>query len=95
MSNEKRVVVQEVIALLNSGYTRWKKDETDEVKSIQSHYDLTFTEATQLFANPKLKNLKRKTSTLVIIDTDEIDEAVPTETTEILASTDPFAIKLS
>lgn len=67
---EKKVVIPEVLKLLKSGYTRYKADDLG-YGSIQEHYKLTGVESKTLFAHPKLKNIKTKVPTLLIIEEEE------------------------
>lgn len=83
----KEVVVQDVIQLLKNGYTRWTKDEEGHEGSIQTHYDLSFTDAKTLFAHEKIKNLKVIIPTMVIIDRDDTNA-----TTAPVAALAPTAV---
>lgn len=64
----KQVRVSEVITLLKSGYTRWENEAFETEKSIQTHFGLSFSECKELFAHPKIKGLKVKIPTMLIID---------------------------
>lgn len=83
MAQEKRVNIQETINLLNNGYVRYTKDERETGKSVQSHYNLNGVLTKELFTHPKLKNLKTKHVTMLIIDDTEEGSPV-TEVREVL-----------
>lgn len=83
MAQEKRVNIQETINLLNNGYVRYTKDEREPGKSVQSFYNLNGVLNKELFTHPKLKNLKTKHVTMLIIDDTEEGSPV-TEVREVL-----------
>lgn len=64
----KTIRVSEVIAKLKSGYTRWESEAFEEGKSIQAVFGLTFSECKELFKHDKIKGLKTKVPTMLIID---------------------------
>lgn len=66
------VAPADVITLLKTGYSRWKKDDQG-FGSIQEKYGLTFSEMKELFEHKDLKGIKRKVSRLKIVE-----KAVPT-----------------
>lgn len=73
MSETKPVVapptvdVADVIKLLESGYTRYKKDDRGQ-GSVQEHYNLSFSQVKELFSHEDLKGIKTKLPKLIIID---------------------------
>lgn len=82
---QKTVSIAESINMLKNGYTRYKKDEKEPGKSIQSFYGLNGVEAKTLFGHSKLRNLKTITpveSSLLIIDDTEVEPTVSTPTPE-------------
>ena len=85
---QKTVSIAESINMLKNGYTRYKKDEKEPGKSIQSFYGLNGAQAKTLFGHSKLRNLKTITpveSSLLIIDDTEVE---PTASTPQAPQTD-------
>ncbi len=67
----KKVKISEVLALLKQGYTRWKMDEREPGKSIESKYGLTWNECKEVFSHPKIKGIRAKARTIEIVDDTE------------------------
>lgn len=68
-----RINIDEAIALLKSGYTRWESEAFEPNKSIQAHFSLSFTQCKLLFSYAKIKGLKVAQPALIIVDgTNEI-----------------------
>lgn len=90
----KTVSIAESIKMLKNGYTRYKKDEKEEGKSIQSFYGLTGAQAKVLFGHEKLRNLKTiqpVEATLLIID-DTADIAPADTAAETVVGTEPTVL---
>lgn len=74
ISNQKKetmareIKISEVVSLIKSGYKRWKKEEKEPGKSIQSHYGLTFTEMQEVIKHPKVHGIKTKKVTISLVD---------------------------
>lgn len=66
-----KINIDEAIALLKSGYSRWEEGAYEPGKSIQSYYGLTFSQCKALFNYPKIKGLKVQLPTLIIVDGDQ------------------------
>jgi hypothetical protein len=64
---QKQVKLSEVVELLKSGFTRYKKDDKGS-GSIEEKLSLTPAEAKELFKHPKLVGLKTRPVTLQIVD---------------------------
>jgi len=83
MSNAKPTIkVQDVLAFLKKGYTRYAKDDEGH-GSIQAHYNLSGVEVKELFQHPKLKARKTilpKASLNIIDEEEDIVETVTEET---------------
>jgi hypothetical protein len=67
-SKMKTVNINEAVNLLKQGYVRWTKQETETGKSLQSHYGLSFSQCQELIKHPKLKGVKTKVKSLLIVD---------------------------
>lgn len=80
----KRINLSQVVEDLNSGLTRWKKDDIG-FGSLEKKYNLTNTEAIQLFSHPKIKNVESKIPTFVIVD--DLPETNPALETPVLQET--------
>lgn len=78
-SETKSVRLAQIVEDLNSGLTKWKKDDIG-FGSIEKKYNLLLSEAVELFNHPKIKNLEHKIPTFVIID-DILDEATAPQVT--------------
>lgn len=63
----KKVILSQIVEDLNSGLTRWKKDDIG-FGSIEKKYSLQMNEMIELLAHPKLKNVETKIPTFVIVD---------------------------
>ena len=85
----KKVTLSQVVEDLNSGMTRWKKDDIG-FGSIEKKYNLQMSEMIQLLAHPKLKDVESKIPTFIIVDDIE-DEAPPATTTLQVAETQEVA----
>lgn len=81
----REIKLSEVVSLLKQGYTRWTKEENvdgegkADGKSIQTHYDLTFSECKTIFAHPKVKGIKTKKLTITLVDDTESPKVAPVE----------------
>jgi len=67
------ISVQEVLKLLEDGYTRTRSRDRG-YGSIQEKFDLTTSQLTDLFSHPKLKGKKTKFPRLHILDNEEEPE---------------------
>lgn len=73
----KKVVLSQIVEDLNSGLTRWKKDDIG-FGSLEKKYSLQMNEMIELLAHPKLKNVETKIPTFIIVDDiEDIAEEVP------------------
>lgn len=74
----KKVVLSQVVEDLQSGLSRWKKDDIG-FGSLEKKYNLTLQECIELFNHPKIKNVESKIPTFVIVDdiADEQQEELP------------------
>jgi len=77
----KKVTLSQVVEDLNSGLTRWKKDDIG-FGSLEKKYNLQMSEMIQLLAHPKLQNVETKIPTFIIIDDIE-DIALETTTIQV------------
>lgn len=80
----KKVILSQVVEDLNSGLSRWKKDDIG-FGSLEKKYNLQMSEMIQLLAHPKLKDVETKIPTFIIVD--DIPEEIqqPTSTIEVAA----------
>lgn len=65
--NPKKVVLSQIKEDLESGLTRWKKDDIG-FGSLEKKYNLTMPEMIELFAHPKVRNIETKIPTFIIVD---------------------------
>lgn len=65
--NKKEVSLLQIVEDLNSGLSKWKKDDIG-FGSIEKKYNLTIEEAIVLFNHPKIKNKEPRIPTFVIVD---------------------------
>lgn len=65
--DSKRVNLSQIREDLNSGLTRWKKDDIG-FGSIEKKYSLLLQEAVELFAHPKIRNIETRIPTFIIVD---------------------------
>jgi len=63
----KKISLSTIVEDLSNGLTKWKKDDIG-FGSLEKKYNLTPTEAVQLFAHPKIKDVETRIPTFVIID---------------------------
>ena len=63
----KKVVLSQIKEDLSSGLTRWKKDDIG-FGSLEKKYNLTLSEAIDLFAHPKIKDIETRIPTFIIVD---------------------------
>lgn len=67
----KKIVIQDVLELLEKGYTRYAKDDKG-YGSIQAHYSMNASQVQKLFASqPKLKQRKTITPKFEVVDLDD------------------------
>jgi len=66
----REVKITEAIALLKDGYSRWEKDAQERGKSLQTYYELSFSQMKTLQAHPGLKGIRMKKmeNTINIVD---------------------------
>jgi hypothetical protein len=76
----KQVKLSQIREDLNSGLTRWKKDDIG-FGSLEKKYNLTMQEMIQLLANPKVASVETRIPTFIIIDDIEDEEVTTQETT--------------
>jgi hypothetical protein len=74
MQKMKQVKISEVLLYLKKGVTRWKKEDLG-FGSLEEIYNLTFSEVKELIDHPKIKGVKTKIPTLMIID--DTEEVLP------------------
>lgn len=67
MPELKEIKISEVLNHLQNGVTKWKKEDLG-FGSLEAIYNLTLTEANELFGHSKVKNAKTKIPTMKIID---------------------------
>lgn len=74
----KQVKVSEILALLKKGVTRRKKEDLG-FGSLEEMYSLTTSELRELSEHPKIKGIKTKIPTLLIIDDteEEVNDLFP------------------
>lgn len=78
MIEPKQIKVTEVRDLLKQGYYRLAKDDIG-YGSIEAYYGLTPGDVTELFKHPKLRSLKTRIPSFVVVDdTEETSEVVMT-----------------
>lgn len=81
----KEIKISDIVALLKDGYTRWEKDATEAGKSIQTKFDLSFSECKSIFAHPKIKGLKTKIQSVKLIDDDATPATTPVAPSQTVA----------
>lgn len=79
MSEIKKIGLLAVREDLKNGLTRWKKDDLG-FGNIEEKYSLTFSEMKILIQHPKMRGIKTKVPSIILID-DIPEEIVETETT--------------
>lgn len=80
-TEQKRIKPADVLALLKSGYTRYRKDDAG-FGNLQDHYSLTGVEVKRLCQHDLLKK-KKTVFPGFVIDEDESEEAVGVEDSSI------------
>lgn len=98
----KKIVIQDVLELLEKGYTRYAKDDKG-YGSIQAHYSMNASQVQKLFASqPKLKQRKTITPKFEVVDLESEDqverprfqrvevEALSEQLTEAIARMEPL-----
>lgn len=79
---EKKVNLSQLIEDLNSGLTRWKKDDIG-FGSLEKKYNLSTSEMAQILTHPRLKNVESKIPTFIIVDDLKQEEAAVTATIQV------------
>jgi hypothetical protein len=75
----KKVVLSQIIEDLESGLTRWKKDDIG-FGSLEKKYSLTLPEMIKLLAHPKINLIETTIPAFVIVDDlEEVEELVQTQ----------------
>ena len=72
--------IRKAVELLEDGYVRWRKDEVEANKSIQSYFGLNTEQMKNVLKRSELKQ-KRTTDNNVIFE----EDLISTETTELVA----------
>ena len=74
----KMIKISEIKRLLSEGYTRYEKQNLVEdgfgYGSIEKYFDLSVGEVKEIFQHHKLKGIKVKPPTYILIDDEEIEE---------------------
>lgn len=78
----KKVTLSKVIEDLNSGLTKWKKDDVG-FGSLEKKYNLLQHEMIELLSHPKIKNVESAIQKFVIVDDlPELEETTKIEVSE-------------